>query len=56
MLISDVPWQIELRAKNAALAARLDQPALFRASLLETIQECRRLNDLPADPGCLDEA
>lgn len=54
--IQDVQWQIELRAKIAALAAQLDQPALFRNSVLNNIQESRRLNGLPADPGCLDGA
>lgn len=56
MLIGDFQWQIELRAKIAALAAQLDRPALFRASVLETIQKCRRLNNLPADRECLDDA
>jgi len=56
MPIRSVQWQIELRNKNAALAAQLDRPSLFRASVLEIIQECRRLNDLPVDPGCLDAA
>jgi hypothetical protein len=55
MPIGNVPWQIELRAKNAALAAQLDRPALFRTSVLEIIQECRLLNGLSADPGCLDD-
>lgn len=54
--IRNVQWQLELRAKNALLATRLEQPLLFRALVLETIQECRRLNELPPDPGCLDEA
>jgi hypothetical protein len=49
-------WYKELRARNAALAAQLDRPALFRASVLEIIQECRLLNGLPADVGCLDDA
>jgi hypothetical protein len=52
----NIQWFIELKAKLADLADRLDQPALFRASVLETIQECRRLNNLPADPECLDDA
>jgi hypothetical protein len=56
MPIRNVQWQIELRAKNAALAALLDQPALFHAAVVETIQECRRLNKLPPDPACLDTA
>lgn len=56
MPIRNVQWQIELRAKNAALAAQLNHTSLFRASVLEAIQQCRRLNNLPADPGCLDDA
>jgi hypothetical protein len=52
----NVQWQIELRAKNAALAVQLNQPSLFRGSVLEAIQQCRRLNNLPTDPGCLDDA
>jgi hypothetical protein len=56
MPIRNVQWQIALRAKNTGLAAQLDQPSLFRASVLEAIQQCRQLNDLPADPGCLDDA
>lgn len=56
MPTNNVQWQIELRAKNAALAAKLDEPSLFRASVLEAIQQCRQLNDLPVDPGCLDSA
>ena len=54
MPVHSARWQIALRAKNAALAARLEQPALFRTSVLDIIQECRALNGLPADPGCLD--
>jgi hypothetical protein len=49
-------WQIELRATMAAFAAQLHQPELFRASVLGAIQECRLLNNLSADPGCLDDA
>ncbi len=56
MPIRNVQWQIELRAKNAALAAQLDQPSLFRASVVQIIQECRLLNGLPAEIGCLDSA
>lgn len=56
MPIENVPWQIELWAKNAALAAQLDRPALFRASVIEIIRESRRLNKLPADSSCLADA
>jgi hypothetical protein len=52
----DVQWQTELRTANAKLAAEIDQPTLFRASVLEIIQKCRLLNNLSDDPGCLDEA
>jgi hypothetical protein len=54
--IRNVQWQIELRARNAKLAAQLGRPALFRSAVLEIIEECRQLNGLPADPGCLDDA
>jgi hypothetical protein len=47
-------WMTELRARNALLAAQLDRPAIFRASVLETIGKSRALNNLPPDPGCLD--
>ncbi len=56
MPIRNVQWQTELRARNIALAAQLDQPSLFRSSVLAIIHECRQLNGLPADPGCLDGA
>jgi len=49
-------WEIELQAKNAALAAQLDQTDLFRSSVLAIIQECRLLNGLPEDLECLDRA
>jgi hypothetical protein len=52
--VHNIQWAIDLRARNAVLAARLDQPAAFRAAILEIIQECRSLNHLAADPGCLD--
>lgn len=52
----EAQWVTELRAKNAALAAQLDEPDLFRASVLAIIQECRLLNGLPADGACLDNA
>ena len=54
MPASDWQWLNELRARNAALAAQLDQPALFRSSVLAIIQECRALNGLPPDLTCLD--
>jgi hypothetical protein len=54
MPTNNVQWQIELRKRNAALASQLSDPALFRAAVLAVVQECRALNDLPADPGCLD--
>jgi hypothetical protein len=47
-------WATELRGRNLALAAQLDKPDLFRASVLAIIQECRALNGLPADLKCLD--
>jgi hypothetical protein len=56
MPIRNVQWQIELRAANAALAAQLDRPSMFRASVLEIIQQCRLLNGLPPDLSCLDDA
>jgi hypothetical protein len=56
MPFRNTQWQMELRAKNAALAAQLDRPALFRASVLEIIQECRLLNGLPVDLECLNTA
>lgn len=56
MPVRNAQWQIELRAKNAALAAQLERPALFRTSVLDIIQESRRLNGLPVDPACLDGA
>jgi hypothetical protein len=46
--------ELELRARYAALASQLDQPSLFRSSVEAIIQECRVLNGLPPDPGCLD--
>jgi hypothetical protein len=55
MPTNNVQWQIDLRVKNAALAAQLDRPTLFRTSVLEVIQECRVLNGLPADSECLDD-
>ena len=51
----NVQWQIDLRSENAALAARLDQPAFFRSAVLEIIQKCRLLNGLSADPTCFDD-
>lgn len=55
MPTNDVQWQIDLRAKNAAIGAQLDRPSLFRTSVLEVIQECRAINGLPADPKCFDD-
>lgn len=56
---ADIPthgydWVIELNAKIAKLAAQLDRPELFRRSVLEVIQECRSLIQLPVDWACLD--
>lgn len=50
----DFQWQIDLCKKHAALASQLQEPSLFRTSVLAIIQECRTLNGLSADPGCLD--
>jgi hypothetical protein len=59
-IYADIPhrdgpkWATELRERNLALAAQLEEPDLFRASVLAIIQECRALNRLPADLECLD--
>jgi hypothetical protein len=55
MPVRGIQWQIELREKNTTLASRLKNAALFRGSVLAAIQECRILNALPPDPGCLDD-
>jgi hypothetical protein len=47
-------WQTELLERNSKLAAQIDQPFHFRSSVLDAIQECRRLNGLPEDLNCLD--
>lgn len=54
MPIRGTQWEIELWARNAALAALLDKPDQFRASVLATIQECRLLNGHSTDLACLD--
>ena len=47
-------WQEELKRDSATLAAIVDQPALFRARILDLIGQRRHLTRLPPDPDCLD--
>lgn len=47
-------WQEKLKQDSAALAAIVDQPALFRATILDLIGKRRQLMRLPPDPNCLD--
>jgi hypothetical protein len=49
-------WQQRLKASSAALAALLDRPEAFRATLMEIIQRQRKLIGLAEDLDCLGDA
>jgi hypothetical protein len=47
-------WQEKLKRDSATLAAVVDEPAAFRATILDLIGQRRQLQRLPTDPDCLD--
>lgn len=48
-------WQFNLKKLSADLAARLENPSAMLASILDTIQQKRKLINLPPDIHCLDD-
>jgi hypothetical protein len=56
---SEVPthgyqWTIALQATNSLLASKLEDPEAFRSAVVAKIRECRLINNLTPDEGCLD--
>lgn len=47
-------WQLELKARSAALAALLDHPKAFRSEVLAIIERNRALRKFSPDPSCLE--
>jgi hypothetical protein len=47
-------WEEELKVHSAALGELLDSPLLFRAAVVQQIQNRRKLMKLAPDPQCLD--
>jgi len=48
-------WQFDLKELSANLAACVEKPAVMLASILDTIQQERKLIGLPPDLHCLDD-
>jgi hypothetical protein len=49
-------WQRKLKSDSAALAVLLEDPIQFRSAILRIIEQQRKIEGLPHDPRCLDDA